>query len=631
MELQPLHLACVIGNEEVVKILIIAGADPKKANYYGFLPIDFAAHFGHRSIMKILSGACGGSEISCLKKEEEESYMDDLIELAKKMTLDNYTPFKCLMMNSEKFTEGLFNFYLQLGAKVNSHNLYGDTVLHIAALYGNEKGVIKLIENGAEVNVMSMSLGAPLHYAAYMGHTRVVEILLERGADYRKKTNMQRTALDIAAGEGYKEIVEIITRHFISSSLLPLPPPLSPLTATTISDWSAEIIKMSEAHSLPLISTAAYHNNTRLIDALEAMGEFVGRKEEDIPIEQVKGLQRAPYHYDPHLEKDYKKNWSYRESYEGPLYKYYPIAQAVICGSAEVVRHLLRKGVQTDIPIEYFEERRFDTLLNTGIYYGHVEVVKEIITKEELERDKYYLLYLACEAGRVEVVEWLHSQGGVDLFSNNINNDDWNPLLVAAGEGHPQLAEYLVKKGLPLEVRGMKNVTPLLCAAFRHGPPYQNNIAVAKLLIEMGADLEATTEEGHTPFLVAANSECKMMLSMLKEKGANIRAKDTNNMGALHMAAKSNMNTMLLLLQYFEGDIEEINRKDNSGCTPIDYALQHSHNWSCVLGLLKAGAMLRDSHDTRMYFAWALHAGQQELVERMLDSGIESLQSKEIQ
>ena len=59
----------------------------------------------------------------------------------------------------------------------------GDMPLHIAAVNGNLRAIILLIEEGAELNAKGEGEMTPLHYAVQMNQIEAIKILLEHAAD----------------------------------------------------------------------------------------------------------------------------------------------------------------------------------------------------------------------------------------------------------------------------------------------------------------------------------------------------------------------------------------------------------------------------------------------------------------
>ena len=73
--------------------------------------------------------------------------------------------------------------YLDAGVPVNLTNSAGDTLLMLAAYYGNPATVRVLIERGADVNRISDRGQTPLAGAVFIGDDEVVRLLLDAGAD----------------------------------------------------------------------------------------------------------------------------------------------------------------------------------------------------------------------------------------------------------------------------------------------------------------------------------------------------------------------------------------------------------------------------------------------------------------
>ncbi len=73
--------------------------------------------------------------------------------------------------------------YLDAGVPVNLTNAAGDTLLMLAAYYGNPDTVRVLIERGADVNLISDRGQTPLAGAVFHGDDTVIRLLLDAGAD----------------------------------------------------------------------------------------------------------------------------------------------------------------------------------------------------------------------------------------------------------------------------------------------------------------------------------------------------------------------------------------------------------------------------------------------------------------
>lgn len=83
---------------------------------------------------------------------------------------------------------------LDVGANINDSNVYGETPLHWAA-YGRYDNCKLLIEKNCNVNVMTKSGATPLFYAARSIDTNNVSLLIRYGADTSVRTINGHNAL----------------------------------------------------------------------------------------------------------------------------------------------------------------------------------------------------------------------------------------------------------------------------------------------------------------------------------------------------------------------------------------------------------------------------------------------------
>ncbi|MEV6070987.1 ankyrin repeat domain-containing protein [Nocardia sp. NPDC052001] len=73
--------------------------------------------------------------------------------------------------------------YLDAGVPVNLTNENGDSILMLAAYYGNEAAVLTLLEHGADPNVTNDAGQTPLAGAVFKGESGILKALIGAGAD----------------------------------------------------------------------------------------------------------------------------------------------------------------------------------------------------------------------------------------------------------------------------------------------------------------------------------------------------------------------------------------------------------------------------------------------------------------
>ena len=108
------------------------------------------------------------------------------------------------------------------------------------------------------------------------------------------------------------------------------------------------------------------------------------------------------------------------------------------------------------------------------------------------------------------------------------------PFLLAAAEGDVGLMRSLLAKGADPKLASNDHTTPLMVAAGvgRTGKDefpkdeQQQHVEAIKLLLELGADVNAKNEDGYTAVMGAAFSGGDEILQFLVERGARLDVKD---------------------------------------------------------------------------------------------------------
>jgi ankyrin repeat protein len=84
----------------------------------------------------------------------------------------------------------------------------------------------------------------------------------------------------------------------------------------------------------------------------------------------------------------------------------------------------------------------------------------------------------------------------------------------------------LLDHGVPVDDKAERNITPLHVAA------EENHAAVAELLLERGAELEAVQGNGYTPLTAATYMRSTDVMVLLKRRGAKCQSIDFMGKGA---------------------------------------------------------------------------------------------------
>ena len=150
------------------------------------------------------------------------------------------------------------------------------------------------------------------------------------------------------------------------------------------------------------------------------------------------------------------------------------------------------------------------------------------------------------------------------MVNPNILIDNNPALLIAAKNNNEELVKLLLNKGAKSNRKG-KIYTPLMVA----------NDKISALLLEKGANIEATTKEGKTALYIATTQGDLNKVKYLLKQGANNNVKDS--MGTTPLLALLNEPTenKLAITKELLSYGADINAQDKEGNTPLILAVSH--------------------------------------------------------
>ncbi|MDR3179395.1 MAG: ankyrin repeat domain-containing protein [Holosporaceae bacterium] len=226
----PLHYAASNGLENIVEILLEAGADATRVTYEGGAPIHYIPKGRCRNIQIMIGDRLG------------------------------YQLYEAVGEGDLKRMEVL----IRAGANVNWLGRNYRTPLHYAVREGNIEAVKILLKNGANVVVNTPdkdNAKTPLHYAAQEGYIDILKILLEYGAQVDVMNNMGMTPLHYAAMGKHADIVEFLVKEAGANIRIKVSGYYTPLQLAA-KNFSAFNVKKAEAFIkiVRCIVGAAYPN-----------------------------------------------------------------------------------------------------------------------------------------------------------------------------------------------------------------------------------------------------------------------------------------------------------------------------------------------------------------------------------
>lgn len=182
----PLHWAAAGGHAQIVRELVIRGADVLAQDSVGNMPVHIA-----------VSAPCF--------EHNEKTFLACLQEL------------NCVTKNKNNRHREAFVQNKISGLVVNAHGRDNVTPLHLAAADGKVAMVRYLLQEGASVHACDNNGWTPLHSAAMAlkKGKEIIELLVAHGADKTKQSYTGSTAAQIALKAGARDLVPLLVRSSV--------------------------------------------------------------------------------------------------------------------------------------------------------------------------------------------------------------------------------------------------------------------------------------------------------------------------------------------------------------------------------------------------------------------------------
>ncbi|HEX7209372.1 MAG TPA: ankyrin repeat domain-containing protein [Propionibacteriaceae bacterium] len=231
-------------------------------------------------------------------------------------------------------------------------------------------------------------------------------------------------------------------------------------------------------------------------------------------------------------------------------------------GHADIAGRL----IQADIKINHVNNLGW-TALHEAIILGngssrYVDTVLALVAggadlRLPSQRDQISPLDHATAKRHDEIAKVLRTALDADKPSKQVAN---RRLLAAAQRGDATAAALAVRAGANLETRDQRGRTPLLLAVT------EDRLAVARLLVHLGASPDALDDQHDTPWLVTGVTGSVDMLEVLLPAGPDLKIR--NRFGGTSLIPASERGHVAYVRRVVRTDIE-INRVNNLGWTAL--------------------------------------------------------------
>uniref|UniRef100_A0A8D8SAP2 Poly [ADP-ribose] polymerase n=1 Tax=Cacopsylla melanoneura TaxID=428564 RepID=A0A8D8SAP2_9HEMI len=550
--LVPLHNACSYGHFEVTEMLIKAGANVNAMDLWQFTPLHEAAS---KSRLEVCSLLLSEGADPTLHNCHSKSAIDVAPSRDLQQRLSNEFKGHCLLEACRQADLSRVKKFLTSDVLNFKHPYNGDTPLHcaVSSPYPKRKQIVEmLVRKGAHLNEKNKELLAPLHIAADMGHLDILDTLLRLGAKVNAVDVLGQTALHRCAREDKTPALRVLLSHQADTSVVSLLGYTALQVASencqklleeppSVLDLESQLLEASKGgdtsvvtrlltqyphivncrdldgrHSTPLHFAAGY-NRVGVVEYLLAHGADVHSKDKGGLVPLHNACSYGHYEVTEMLVK-HGANVNVAD-----LWKFTPLHEAAAKGKADIVRLLLQHGADPS------KKNRDGATPLDLVREGDQDV-------SDLLRGNSALLDAAKKGNLARVTKLLTVE---NINCRDAQGRNSTPLHLAAGYNNVDVAELLLEKGADVNAQDKGGLIPL------HNASSYGHLDIAALLIKHKTVVNATDKWGFTPLHEAAQKGRTQLSALLLAHGADPFLKNQEGQTPLDLTVAEDVRSLL--------------------------------------------------------------------------------------
>ncbi len=580
----PLHLAAIMGHNAIAKYLLECDADTGVQDSSGATPLHEAIRYGNIEIAKALLNS--GADVNA---------KDNL----------GKTPVM-LILPKDKLAE-LYKLLITYRADLSQKDMYGDSVLHTAAMQAVDgTTIILLISGGADVDARNKEGVTPLAIAVQKGNTENVRLLTAAGANIHTQDTNGMSPLSVAF-DSSEEMFEAVVNQ--SNATQQDSEGNTPLHLALITD--APLDKVQYIISLTNdVNIRNRDGNTALFLATlknrKKVGELLLAKDADIFSANTNSNSplRLALKYGGSVQdwlitsktisaKDgsgnsvlhYAAEWQYKDAISSLVMKgadisarnangETPLFSAVKTNDPSIIQTVVDSGADINV-----RDNLGSTVMHTAVRWDAPQSIMKLlelgVNINAQNTSGKSPLAEAVVAGKYDIARTLLSNGA-DV---NICDSNGVSILMDAIRGCSKESVQLL-----LDYDANPNVQEVNGRNAYHEAAYMADKDIIRLIRDAGGNPLSRDKQGNTPFSIVLKKDTETIKEIL---GTSYMITDSDGNTPIHIAVKEKASSSLIQMLINEG--YPVDTRNSDGYTALNYAIEMNYVPTALV-LLENGA-----------------------------------------
>ncbi|XP_048250936.1 putative ankyrin repeat protein RF_0381 [Haliotis rufescens] len=450
----------------------------------------------------------------------------------------------------------------------NRDNLRQSTVMK-AALNGNKDVFEILVGKGTDLSFVDSNGGTILHLACSGGSIEIVNhVLTDTHLDINSRDEEDCTPMLNAAKKGHKHVFDLLVSKGADMALRDRAS--NTVLHAACEGGNIEIVQYILRQNVTSINARRWEGVTPVLVAAD------NGHEEVFDLLVVEGADLL-------IVTDFRDNI---------------LHEACKGGNMKLVTYVLNQNI---VDINSRGKDRMTPAMITASM-GHKDIF-DLLQEEradltQVDEDGNNILHKACEGGNIELVSYVLTKNIVDINSKNMLGT--TSAMEAAVGGHKEVLHLLMSTGAdltPVDDEG----SDILHIAFSS----TDRETVKFILTHSIVNINGSDNGGMTPALLSAEMGYRDVFNLVVRKGADLSSVDVDGGNIIQKACVGGNLDIVKYLLTLNSIVQHINRRGESGWTPVMFAA--SLGYKDVFDLLvKKGADLtlrNKDRDTILHLA----------------------------